>query len=139
MQNVLLRDADQMSMAHALEVRVPFLDHELVEKIIPLPDSYKSTASPKKIVTDTFSDLLPEEIYNREKMGFVLPYDVWMKNELRTFCESHLNWLKDSGYFNAAELDKNWNLFLKGSQAITWSRIWILVVLSNWMQQNNVR
>ncbi|MBK9190873.1 MAG: asparagine synthase (glutamine-hydrolyzing) [Crocinitomicaceae bacterium] len=139
MQNVLLRDADQMSMAHALEVRVPFLDHELVEKIIPLADTYKNTASPKKLLTDTFSDLLPEEIYNREKMGFVLPYDVWMKNELKTFCENHLNWLKDSGYFNADELERNWNLFIKGSPAITWSRIWILVVLSNWMQQNNVK
>jgi asparagine synthase (glutamine-hydrolysing) len=139
MQNVLLRDADQMSMAHALEVRVPFLDHELVEKIIPLADIYKNTSSPKKLLTDTFSDLLPEEIYKREKMGFVLPYDMWMKNELKTFCENNLNWLKDSGYFKAEELDKNWNLFLNGSPAITWSRIWILVVLSNWMQQNNVR
>jgi asparagine synthase (glutamine-hydrolysing) len=139
MQNVLLRDADQMSMAHGLEVRVPFLDHELVELAFGIEDKYKNPATPKKLLVDAFTDLLPQEIYDRPKMGFVLPYEIWMKNELKSFCEERLNWLKDSGYFNATELEKIWQQFLKGNKLITWSRIWILVVLANWMKENNVR
>ncbi|MBI3134361.1 MAG: asparagine synthase (glutamine-hydrolyzing) [Bacteroidetes bacterium] len=139
MQNVLLRDADQMSMAHGLEVRVPFLDHELVELVLTIDDRFKNPVSPKKLLVDSFADLLPEEIYNRPKMGFVLPYEVWMKNELRQFCETHINTLKDTGYFQADELGKIGHAFFAGDKNITWSRIWPLVVLSNWMKENNVR
>lgn len=138
MQNVLLRDADQMSMASGLEVRVPFLDHELVELALGISDQYKEPTIPKKLLIDSFKDLLPEEIYNREKMGFVLPYEIWMKNELKQFCTEHLQWLKQSSHFNASELDKIWIQFQQGNKLMTWSRIWMLVVLSNWMKENNV-
>jgi asparagine synthase (glutamine-hydrolysing) len=139
MQNVLLRDADQMSMANGLEVRVPFLDHDLIELAFGIDDVYKNPVSPKKILVESFSDLLPEEIYNRPKMGFVLPYEIWMKNELKSFCEERLNWLRDSGHFNSAELETIWKQFLSGNKLITWSRIWTLVVLANWMKENDVK
>lgn len=138
MQNVLLRDADQMSMASGLEVRVPFLDHELVELVLSVPDNYKNTQSPKKLLVDSFKHLLPEEIYNREKMGFVLPYDIWMRNELKEFCIEKLNWLKESPQFNAREIELIWQKFLRGDKQINWSRIWMLVVLANWMKENHV-
>src|SRR5690606_32626138 len=86
MQNVLLRDADQMSMANGLEVRVPFLDHELVELVMGVPDIFKNPTQPKKLLTDIYHDFLPKEIYQRKKMGFVLPYESWLKNDLRYFC-----------------------------------------------------
>jgi asparagine synthase (glutamine-hydrolysing) len=139
MQNVLLRDADQMSMAHGLELRVPFLDHDLVELAFGIADNYKNPVSPKKLLVESFTDLLPEEIYSRPKMGFVLPYEIWMKNELKSFCEERLNWLKDSGHFNASELETIWKQFLSGNKLITWSRIWTLVVLANWMKENDVK
>jgi len=139
MQNVLLRDADQMSMASGLEVRVPFLDHELVELVLGIEDKYKTPTSPKKLLVDSFADFLPEEIYNRPKMGFVLPYENWMKNDLRNFCEERINELKNSEHFNAKELDRLWKNFLTGNKMVTWSRIWPLVVLSNWLKENNVR
>ena len=139
MQNVLLRDADQMSMANSLEIRVPFLDHELVELAMGIPDNIKNPITPKKILTDIYGDFLPKEVYQRQKMGFVLPYDTWLKNDLRSFCQTKIDYLKTTGHFNAHELDKLWNCFLNGSKRITWSRIWPLVVLANWMQQNNVR
>ena len=53
MQNILLRDTDQMSMAHALEIRVPFLDYELVEYVIGLTDNYKIPVTPKKLLIDS--------------------------------------------------------------------------------------
>ncbi|HXD92161.1 MAG TPA: asparagine synthase (glutamine-hydrolyzing), partial [Bacteroidia bacterium] len=90
MQNVLLRDTDQMSMASALEVRVPFLDYKLVEYVLGVSDKHKYPHTPKKLLTDSLQDLLPSEIMNRKKMGFVLPWQLWMKNELKQFCEENL-------------------------------------------------
>ncbi|MBK7128394.1 MAG: asparagine synthase (glutamine-hydrolyzing) [Crocinitomicaceae bacterium] len=138
MQNVLLRDADQMGMANSLELRVPFLDHELVELALGISDGLKSGGIPKKLLVESFQDILPQEVWNREKMGFVLPYEIWMKNDLKTFCEERLNWLGNTPYFNEQTLTKYWNLFLNGNKMVTWSRIWTLVVLSNWMKENNV-
>ncbi|MCB0478195.1 MAG: asparagine synthase (glutamine-hydrolyzing) [Crocinitomicaceae bacterium] len=138
MQNVLLRDSDQMSMAHSLEIRVPFLDHKLVEYAMGIPDFAKYPHKPKKLLLDAFDDLLPEEVWNRKKMGFVLPYEQWMKNELRGFCESNLNALKEVGHFQNEEIDKLWKQFLNGNKILSWSRIWSLVVLGNWIKENQI-
>src|SRR5690606_11559669 len=84
LQSVLLRDADQMSMASALEVRVPFLDHHLVEFVLSLPDEYKQKQNiPKSLLVESLNGLLPEEIIYRKKMGFVLPWKQWIKQELQ--------------------------------------------------------
>ncbi len=138
MSNVLLRDTDQMSMASALEVRVPFLDHELVEYVLGVPDSIKQPVTPKKLLVDAFADLIPEEIYNREKMGFVLPYEKWMRTELKSFCEMNLNHLKRLSIFNESGLNDLWQKFLKKDKKVTWSRIWPLVILGNWIEQNQI-
>ena len=68
MQNVLLRDTDQMSMASALEVRVPFLDYKLVEYVLGVSDTHKFPHTPKKLLTDSLQGLLPPEIIQRKKM-----------------------------------------------------------------------
>ena len=133
MQNVLLRDTDQMSMASALEVRVPFLDYKLVEYVLGIADKHKYPHTPKKLLTDSLQDLLPPEIINRKKMGFVLPWQVWMKHDLKTFCEQNLANLEAMG-FNSVAVNRLWQLFLKGDPAIGWSRIWHLVVLGNWQK-----
>ncbi|PCJ83882.1 MAG: asparagine synthase (glutamine-hydrolyzing) [Flavobacteriales bacterium] len=138
MQNVLLRDTDQMSMAHALEVRVPFLDHELVEYILAVPDKSKFPVTPKKMLIDSLGDLLPSEVVNRPKMGFTFPWEHWMKNELREFCESRINSLSQRNLLNETGLKKHWNSFLKGDKRVTWSRVWPLVVLENWMLKNDI-
>jgi asparagine synthase (glutamine-hydrolysing) len=138
MQNVLLRDTDQMSMAHALEVRVPFIDYTLVEYVLGVPDNYKSTASPKKLLVDAMGDLLPSEIVNRPKMGFTLPWKHWMKNELKSFCEDKIYALAQRKQFNEIEVKKLWADFQMDNPRITWSRIWYLVILENWLQENNI-
>lgn len=138
MQNVLLRDTDQMSMANGLEVRVPFLDHELVSFVMGIPDQFKKPVTPKKLLVDACSDLIPESIYDRPKMGFVLPYEHWMKNELKDFCQERLNELKKIKYFHGDQLDALWNQFLKGNKRVTWSRIWPLVVLGDWIKTNGI-
>ncbi|MEO6903363.1 MAG: asparagine synthase (glutamine-hydrolyzing) [Bacteroidia bacterium] len=138
MQNVLLRDTDQMSMAHALELRVPFMDHQLVEYVLGVPDRYKSTLSPKKLLVDAMGDLLPSEIVNRPKMGFTFPWKSWMQNELKLFCEQKIIALSKRDYFKKQGVLDLWNQFLKNDVRINWSKIWILVVLENWMQENGV-
>ena len=138
MQNVLLRDTDQMSMAHSLEVRVPFLDHELVEYVMHIPDNLKFPHAPKKLLVDSFRDLLPLEITERKKMGFVLPWEDWMKNDLKQFCEDRLGILNEIEPFNASAIENMWQSFLKNDPGISWSRIWPLVVLGDWIKANEI-
>ena len=138
MQNVLLRDTDQMSMASALEVRVPFLDYKLVEYVLNLPDDMKFPITPKKLLVDAVSDLLPSEIVNRPKMGFTFPWKNWMKNELKEFCETRLNSLGKRKPFDANGIKELWNSFLNDDPKVTWSRIWPLVVLSHWIEKNKI-
>ena len=139
MQNVLLRDVDQMSMASALEVRVPFLDHTFVEYVYGIPDKHKFPYKPKQLLVDSMEEYLPKEISYRKKMGFVFPWKHWMKNELKSFCEENLNWLKKQDYFNADAIENNWQLFLKGDYRIAWARMWHLVVLANWLKENKIK
>jgi asparagine synthase (glutamine-hydrolysing) len=138
MQNTLLRDTDQMSMAHALEVRVPFLDYELVEYVLGVPDKYKYPSTPKKLLVESVGELLPSEIVNRPKMGFTLPWKNWLRNELYSFCESKLNNLAKRDLLKAEEILSMWHAFIKKDPAITWARIWYLVVLENWLEENDI-
>lgn len=138
MQHTLLRDSDQMSMAHALEVRVPFLDHNLVEYVLGIPDKHKYPHTPKKLLVDSFPDLLPDSLVNRPKMGFTFPWAQWMKNDLRPMCELALQRLSSSNLFNAKEVNKLWAAFLANDPRVTWSRVWPLVALSEWMNHNQI-
>ena len=138
MQHVLLRDTDQMSMAHALEVRIPFLDHELVELVLSLPDELRMARPPKRLLVESLGDLLPAEIVNRPKVGFTLPYAEWMKTSLREFCEAHLRRLAGRTLFNGTAVLRRWRDFLQGRPNVTWSRIWLLVVLEHWLERNGL-
>ncbi len=138
MQNVLLRDADQMSMAHALEVRVPFLDHRLIEYVLGVNDDAKYPHSPKELLTSSFADLLPKEIIDRPKMGFTFPWAIWMRNEMKTFCEENIASLSQIENLDADAAMQLWKRFLNQDTYITWSRIWPLVVLGHWVKQHDV-
>jgi asparagine synthase (glutamine-hydrolysing) len=138
LQHVLLRDTDQMSMAHALEVRVPFLDHDLVEFVLGVSDQAKYPHTPKKLLVDSLGDLLPSEIVHRPKMGFVLPWEPWMRGELRSFCEAHLQRLAVWPQFRPGAVMELWNRFLLGDPRVNWSRLWSLVVLEDWAHRNGI-
>ncbi|MBP7515767.1 MAG: asparagine synthase (glutamine-hydrolyzing) [Flavobacteriales bacterium] len=138
LQNVLLRDTDQMSMAHALEVRVPFLDHELVEFVLGVNDQHKFPHNPKQLLVDSLGDLLPREIVDRPKMGFTLPWEQWMKNDLKSFCEERLTKLGQRAEFDEAGVRHLWQRFLSGDKRVTWSRVWYLVVLADWIERNGI-
>jgi asparagine synthase (glutamine-hydrolysing) len=79
MQNQLLRDTDVMSMSHGLEVRLPFLDEDFTNTVNRIAPSIRfHNNQPKKLLVDSFGDLLPPVIWNRPKMGFSFPLQQWM-------------------------------------------------------------
>jgi asparagine synthase (glutamine-hydrolysing) len=135
-QNVLLKDIDQFSMASALEVREPFFDHQLVEYLLRVPDAMKLSDQPKNLLVDAMGDLLPNEIVHRKKMGFVLPFEKWMRNELREFCAGRIRKLAARGLVNADTLQKKWSQFERGSGGVKWSELWHLIVLTEWLENN---
>ena len=136
MQHVLLRDTDQMSMAHALEVRVPFLDHRLVETALAIQDPIKFPHSPKALLTEALGHRLPESIIHRPKMGFTLPWDIWMRGPLQNTCQEGLQALVERNILNGAAVDELWRGFELGN--ITWSRVWALVSLGQWIQRHDL-
>jgi asparagine synthase (glutamine-hydrolysing) len=110
MEHQLLRDTDVMSMWHSIEVRVPFLDYDLIKTVQRISSKLKFDHEQSKfLLIDSFKNILPEEIWNRKKQGFVFPFETWMKENLDSF----------SGINQKAGLDKK---FKAGK--LTWSRYW---------------
>lgn len=138
MQNVLLRDTDQMSMASALEVRVPFLDYKLVEYVTGIKDEFKNPVFPKKLLVDSLGDLLPSEIVHRKKMGFSFPWEKWIRNELKSFCEERMLSLSKRSFLNGGLIMERWNKFLNNDPGVRWPEIWTGVVLENWLMENRI-
>jgi asparagine synthase (glutamine-hydrolysing) len=136
MTNTLLRDSDFMSMAHGLELRVPFLDRALVEACFRVPGARKLQGdSPKSLLLASLGVELPAEIINRPKRGFTLPFERWLRGEMRSVVESALlssNWDRTS--INSSAVRRIWNRFLAGETS--WSRPWSLFVLTRWCEQN---
>jgi asparagine synthase (glutamine-hydrolysing) len=88
MPDSLLMKADKMSMAHALEVRVPLLDHEFVEFCCTIPSDLKLEGHTTKAIFRTAMDgILPDHIRRRNKQGYSLPIKNWLRGELRDYME----------------------------------------------------
>ena len=85
MQNQLLRDADVMSMAHGVEIRVPFLDAGFLKLALQISSAVKyASGFNKQLLIDSFKHLLPEPVWNRPKMGFSFPFKEWLGHEQYT-------------------------------------------------------
>ena len=136
LQNTLLRDADQMGMANSLEIRVPFLDHRLVEYVLSLSNNLKYPDFPKKLLVDSTKGWIPEEIIHRKKLGCVFPWEKWMKNELKFFCEQSITNLESVPFFDISYVNSLWKSFLKNNSHVHWLQIWNLVVIGKWLSIN---
>jgi asparagine synthase (glutamine-hydrolysing) len=137
MLNTLLRDADFMSMSQGLEVRVPLIDHLLAKAVLAVPGAEKMGRTPKHLLIEALDESLPAEIVHRPKRGFTLPFEHWMRAELRSELEPVLDAKRiDSGplggLLNGREVHAVWKDFLDGS--ISWSRPWSLYVLERWCE-----
>ncbi len=138
-QQTLLKDTDQMSMAHSLEIREPFFDQELVEFVMSVPDHLKVPTYPKSLLVESLKPLLPDEIVHRKKQGFVFPWNKWIRNELRNFCDKQINRMAERDFIHGDRLKFTWKLFLSGDKNIRWLEIWSFVVLNYWMEKNQVQ
>jgi asparagine synthase (glutamine-hydrolysing) len=138
MRNTLLRDSDFMSMAHGLELRVPFLDRALVEACFRIPGERKLQGdSPKGLLLASLGVELPRDIVKRPKRGFTLPFERWLRSEMRPVVEDALlksDWDQSSISASASAVREVWNRFLAGETS--WSRPWSLFVLKRWCEQN---
>lgn len=105
----LLIKADKITMATSVELRVPFLDHQVLEFAASLPTSYKVKGlTLKRILKDVLSESVPKEILNRKKTGFPVPYNNWLQNEMKDFvldtlCEGNIS---INTYFEKSEINK---------------------------------
>jgi asparagine synthase (glutamine-hydrolysing) len=86
----LLTKVDRASMLHALEVRSPFMDHELVQFAAGLTTDQLLKGGPKRMLREAFADDLPEWVFTRKKMGFAVPVGEWFRGELRGMLRDHL-------------------------------------------------
>jgi asparagine synthase (glutamine-hydrolysing) len=138
-KNTILKDVDQMSMAFGLEIREPFFDHQLIEYVLSLPDQFKIGVSPKQLLSDALDPLLPSGIVSRTKKGFVLPWKVWMKNDLKSFCESQIVECAEREFIHKPHLIQRWKQFLNDDSSVSWISMWQMVVLNYWMNKNNIK
>src|ERR1700690_3744267 len=140
MLNTLLRDSDVMSMAHGLELRVPLIDHPLADKLLALPGAWKLDGNvPKPLLVGALKGALPSEIVQRKKQGFTLPFERWLRENLRAEMEAALPKIGQGplgSLLNSAACRPVWTGFL--SQRTSWSRIWSLYVLQQWCELNSV-
>jgi asparagine synthase (glutamine-hydrolysing) len=135
-QHMLLKDTDQMSMASGLEVRVPFFDNDLVDYVLRIPDALKYPHTPKQLLVDALEHRLPADIVQRPKMGFTLPWDTWLRGELRPFCEARIDALSDRGIINGQALQQMWRQFKEHRNGVLWSHVWMFVVFEHWLERN---
>jgi asparagine synthase (glutamine-hydrolysing) len=137
MVNTLLRDTDAASMANSLEVRVPFLDHRLVEFVGRLPKSAKYMRGvPKSLLVEALSDLLPDEVVGQSKRTFTLPWEVWLRGPLGVRVSQDLADLAPplQPYMNPRAVRGAWQNFVIGQT--NWSRPWSLFVLNDWVRHH---
>ncbi|HET6862587.1 MAG TPA: asparagine synthase-related protein, partial [Pyrinomonadaceae bacterium] len=143
MANTLLRDTDCMSMAHSLEVRVPFVDKHVVRNILSLPGEWKLDSRnkvPKPLLAEILHDLLPADFLSRPKMGFTLPFEKWMLSKLRNDISRVLadDKLMESACLSSKGVTRLFEGFLAAPRSIGWSRPWSTYALARWCEINRV-
>ncbi|HNW98247.1 MAG TPA: asparagine synthase (glutamine-hydrolyzing) [Bacteroidales bacterium] len=139
LQNDMLVKVDMMSMENSLEVRTPFLDFNLVNYVFSLPSEFKVDKSfGKKILQDTFRNILPEEIYHRNKHGFEVPLLKWFRNELKSLIFDELleeKFITQQNIFNPTEISLLKNKLLSNNPGDAAARIWALAVFQYWWKK----
>jgi asparagine synthase (glutamine-hydrolysing) len=133
----LLALADRVSMRHSLEVRVPFLDHPLVELMASVPGRLKVHGRTKKVLMrQAFRDLLPASILGRRKVGFSVPMALWLRTDLRATMHEILSEteVRGLGYLGWPEVERIKAEHLAG-RANHESKLWALINLVSWHRQ----
>ncbi|HEU5291028.1 MAG TPA: asparagine synthase (glutamine-hydrolyzing) [Cyclobacteriaceae bacterium] len=137
--NDMLTKVDLMSMANGLEVRTPFLDYEVVNFLFSLPGEFKINSTiRKRILQDTFKDILPAQLYNRPKKGFEVPLLKWFRVEMKSLIVDDLlskRNIEDQGVFNYQAIEKLKRQLFSSNPGDVHARIWGLIVFQWWWKK----
>ena len=136
--NDMLTKTDKFSMSEGLEVRVPFLDHSVVEFVTGLDSSFKINRKSRKVILkETFSHLIPEEVLNGKKHGFEVPVEKWLKNELNDLLKSNINaqYIKSQGVLNNDIIVSIENKLNSGSPGDSPAQLWAILVFQYWWKK----
>jgi len=134
----LLTLTDRMSMLHSLEVRVPFLDHELVEFAFTIPSMFKLKKFSKKyLLKKAFADVLPKQILYRKKKGFSVPLVLWFRSSLADYLKTTLSSTVNNhiGIFNQSYIEQLISEHVEGKNNHH-SRLWALIIFNEWYNEN---
>jgi asparagine synthase (glutamine-hydrolysing) len=137
----LLRDTDTASMAVALEVRVPLLDHVLYEAVAGIDPAQRfSPPRKKQLLRDLALARLDPAIFDRPKSGFVLPIDAWARRLIQPRMEQVFS---DAALVRRVGLRPDavrtlWRSFIAGRPGLYWSRVWSIYVLLSWCQTHEM-
>ncbi|MGZ4034280.1 MAG: asparagine synthase (glutamine-hydrolyzing) [Bacteroidia bacterium] len=139
LENDMLVKVDRMSMSQSLEVRVPFLDHKIVDFAFSLPASFKIDGMQrKKILKDAFRDLLPKELYDRGKKGFEVPLLKWFKTDLNSMINNDLlddKFISEQGIFNPQEIKKLKTQLFSNNPNDAVEKVWAIIVFQYWWKK----
>lgn len=132
LRHQLLRDADVMSMAHGLEVRVPYVDHHLLAAVWPALGTHPHLLTKKRLLVESLGGQLPGDVASRPKQGFTLPFEHWIDGPLSEFIRGGLHDAARGGWLAAAAPEsvmRDWR-----ARACHWSRPWGLAVLGHFLR-----
>ncbi|NLL28403.1 MAG: asparagine synthase (glutamine-hydrolyzing) [Bacteroidales bacterium] len=135
----LLVKIDRASMLNSLEIRPPLLDHKIVEAALQLPDKFKAKNGNMKIILkEILSMYVPRELFDRQKRGFSIPMQQWLKKELAYLPEKYLNndSLRIFSVIPKEDILKTYNLYMSGKCDWFYNRVWTLTVLSHFLEQH---
>ncbi|MDX5423406.1 MAG: asparagine synthase (glutamine-hydrolyzing) [Hymenobacteraceae bacterium] len=136
--NDMLPKVDLMGMANGLEVRSPYLDHRVVKFAFSLPVSSKINAGMRKrILQDTFRDVLPPELYNRPKQGFEIPLQAFLQKEGQALVQELLadDFVAAQGLFNVQRVRELRQRVTSGKSPQAAVPVWTLLVFQYWWRK----
>lgn len=135
--NDMLNKVDRMSMRNSLEVRVPFLDHRVVDFAFNIEGKNKLRGMKRKyILMETFKPILPPMIHSRPKWGFEIPISNWLKKDLRFLIDEYLSeeFIKRQQIFNYDHVQEIVKSHLNQKRDTSW-QLWNLIVLGHWYRK----
>ncbi|MEK7598919.1 MAG: asparagine synthase (glutamine-hydrolyzing) [Patescibacteria group bacterium] len=131
----VLTKVDRASMANSLEVRAPFLNHNLAEFVLSLPVNFRLRGfKTKYILRKIAAGYFPKNIAWRSKQGFAVPLGKWFRNELKEFAEEKLSHFKSNPWFNPPAVDGIWTEHQTG-RADRRMEIWNMIVFQSWLEK----
>jgi asparagine synthase (glutamine-hydrolysing) len=130
----ILVKVDRASMAHALEVRAPILDHKFMELVATMPSSLKLRGRiGKYIFKKAFKEILPPAILTRKKVGFGVPLALWFRNELKDMASSVIFAGSDDNLLNRSTVEQIWNEHQSGLRNRS-TELWTLLMFRMWQR-----